>query len=211
MTKNGGAKAYLQNYIDSLDKSVKYFTIVQHDDGIMCDLSKLDIKVFAMSGNRIDYPLPLIAEPYPYKFDLPRDIFASFIGAKTHNVRRLMQAGQNYVMQFSHVSPEKYCETMARSVFALCPRGYGANSFRISEAMQYGAIPVYISDQFIFPHNVDFQKFGVVIGLNDVRRLDQILRAIKPDEIKAKQEAVKEYYQKYFTYQSTFDLIVNNL
>jgi FkbM family methyltransferase len=209
--KNGGAKAYLQSYIDSLDRSAKYFTIVQHDDGIMCDLSKLDIKVFAMSGNRIDYPLPLIAEPYPYTFDLPRDIFASFIGAKTHNVRRLINPGQNYVLQFSHVDPEKYCETMARSIFALCPRGYGANSFRISEAMQYGAIPVYISDQFIFPHNVDFEKFGVVIGFNDVRRLDQILRAIKPDEIKRKQEAVKEYYQKYFTYQSTFDLIVSNL
>lgn len=164
-TNNGyGAKEKsrnnLQRFIDSLPRDKKYFTICQYDDGPMVDFKDIDIVVFGMSGGRIDYPIPLLCQPHGYKFDCKRDIFASFVGGDTHPIRKEL------VKQFTgkkdcHVSFKKlplkeYCNLMARSVFALCPRGYGKSSFRIAEAIQYGAIPVYVSDEFVLPYNDDF-------------------------------------------------------
>lgn len=150
----------IQRYIDSLPRDKKYFTICQYDDGPIVDFKDLDIIVFGMSGGRIDYPIPLLCQPHGYRFDCKRDIFASFIGGDTHPIRRELVkqfAGhKDCLVSLKKVQLKEYCHIMARSVFALCPRGYGKSSFRIVEAIQYGAIPVYISDEFVLPYNEEF-------------------------------------------------------
>lgn len=150
-------KLHIQSFLDSLDREKKYYTIVQYDDGILNSLANLDIKVFAMSGPRIDYPLPLLCMPHQYKFDVEKDIFASFVGRVTHPIRaemiKQLQGNENYYISTKPHNMREYCEVLARSKYALCPRGYGQTSFRIQEAIQYGAVPVYISDQHIFPYN----------------------------------------------------------
>jgi hypothetical protein len=155
----------MQRYIDNLPRDKKYFTICQYDDGPIVDFKDLDIIVFGMSGGRIDYPIPLLCQPHGYKFDCKRDIFASFIGGDTHPIRKELVkqfAGQKDCMVSIKKLPLKeYCNIMARSVFALCPRGYGKSSFRITEAIQYGAIPVYVSDEFVLPYNEDFPGLAV--------------------------------------------------
>ncbi len=149
----------LQRFVDSLLRDKKYFTICQYDDGPMVDFKDLDIVVFGMSGGRIDYPIPLLCQPHGYKFDCKRDIFASFVGGDTHSIRKQLVeqfAGKKDCMVMIKKLPLKeYCNILARSVFALAPRGYGKNSFRCQEAIAYGCIPVYIStpDEFIFPYN----------------------------------------------------------
>lgn len=165
----------LQRFIDSLPRNKKYFTICQYDDGPMIDFKNLDIVVFGMSGGRIDYPIPLLCQPHGYKFDCKRDIFASFVGGDTHPIRKEM------VKQFTghndcHVSFKKlplkdYCYLMARSVFALCPRGYGKSSFRIAEAIQYGAIPVYISNEFVLPYK---EHFPGILAMSEPDLYDQL-------------------------------------
>lgn len=150
----------MQRYIDSLPRDKKYFTICQYDDGPIVDFKDLDIIVFGMSGGRIDYPVPLLCQPHGYRFDCKRDIFASFIGGDTHPIRRELVkqfAGhKDCLVSFKKVQLKEYCHIMARSVFALCPRGYGKSSFRIAEAIQYGAIPVYVSDEFVMAYNEEF-------------------------------------------------------
>ena len=163
--KDIAALAHLQGYINILDKSKKYYTIVQYDDGILNDLSGLDIRVYSMSGTPMHYPLPLICQPHEYKFDLERDIFMSFVGRNTHPFREKILAEYenhfgSYVTSRRHTIKE-YCKILARSVFALCPRGHGPTSFRIMEALQYGAIPVYISDKLIFPHHQSFPGISI--------------------------------------------------
>jgi hypothetical protein len=79
----------LQAWLKTLDPSLKYYTIVQYDDGILNDLSHLDIKVFAMSGRRIDYPLPLIACAHKHRFaGEKRKYFMQFTGKNTHCRRK---------------------------------------------------------------------------------------------------------------------------
>lgn len=158
-TKERG-RNHLQRFIDSLPRDKKYFTICQYDDGPIVDFKDLDITVFGMSGGRIDYPIPLLCQPHGYKFDCKRDIFASFVGGDTHPIRKELvkqfDGKKDCFVSLKKLPLKEYCNIMARSVFALCPRGYGKSSFRIVEAIQYGAIPVYVSDEFVLPYNNEF-------------------------------------------------------
>lgn len=170
--KCGKTRQLIQTILNTLDKNKKYYTIVQYDDGILNDISKLDIKVFAMSGPRIDYPLPLLCTPHGFKFNCKRDIFASFIGRETHPIRTAMimqlHGKDGYYISTKPHSLKDYCEILARSKYALCPRGYGQSSFRIQEAIEYGAIPVYISDEHIEPYNMPQLKFIYLTADRDI-------------------------------------------
>lgn len=211
--KDLNANRELQNYIDSLDKTKKHFTVLQYDDGILNDISGLDIKVFGSGGGRIDFPIPLITMPHPYTFDVRRDTFASFAGSMTHSIRRQMMAfyRHRYKLNKTNIGIRDYCEQMARSVFALCPRGYGESSFRICEALQYGAIPIYISDKFIIPGNIDFNEYGVLVHSSELRQLDKILKGFSADEIRSKQEAGRDIYKRVYTFEGCKKLILDNL
>jgi hypothetical protein len=184
---NAPIKHTIQKFIGGLDRDKKYYTIIQYDDGILNDISYLDIKVCAMSGKQIDFSLPLLCTPHKFGFtDNPkRDIFASFVGNITHPIRdrmiKQLQNVEDYYISTKHHALFDYCQIMRRSKYALCPRGYGANSFRIQEAIDFGAIPVYISDEFIFPYNMPSFLFGPIIPVKaeefDFFELNEALKA----------------------------------
>lgn len=202
----------LHNFINSLDKSKKYFTIVQYDDGILNDLSGLDIKVFGMGGGHYDYPLPLIAKPHPYSFTSHRDIFCNFMGGLTHQIRKDLlgvakRAG--YLVSTSSMPIGQYCLNLSRSIFTLAPRGYGVTSFRLMEAVQYGSIPVYISDSKMIPHNLPFD-YGVIIEPHDIPNIDKILRSFTQEQIAEKQDKLKDAYE-IFTYEYCKEAILRNI
>lgn len=189
---NHPIKHTIQTYINSLDNSKKYYTIIQYDDGIINDIDGLDIKIFAMSGPRIDYPLPLLCTPHKFNFDplkTKKDIFASFIGSLTHPIRAQvvdqLKDKEGYYVSTKHHDLREYCHVMARSKYALCPRGYGQSSFRIQEAIDFGAIPVYISDEFVIPYNEEFFRYGptlspeedinkMLVDYYDAKRIDNV-------------------------------------
>jgi FkbM family methyltransferase len=196
----------LQKFLNSLDRTAKYYTVVQYDDGILNDVSHLDLKVFSMSGKG-DYYLPLICKEHSFRHVRhSRSIFANFIGRNTHEIRReifnIRKPGW-HIEQKSH-KLEVFCGILANSTFTLCPRGYGPTSFRIAEAMQYGSIPVYISDQFIEPHGINFNEYGIKVWPHQLHNLEAILNAVNVAE---KQQAIKEYYPKYFTYDANKRII----
>ena len=202
--KDSAAIARLQKFLDGLDKKVPYYTIVQYDDGILNDLKHLDVYVFAMSGPKVDYPLPLVSMPHQLYPSPQRDITANFIGSRSHPVRDRLLTLENtpgYYISFHRHSLADYCNVISRSTFTLCPRGYGQTSFRIAEALQYGSIPVYISDDFVFPHNIDFNKYGVVIRNEDVNSTFDILSSFSEAQIEQKRRAGAEAYSRLFTYR----------
>jgi hypothetical protein len=178
------AKMVLQRFVDQVPRTRKYFTICQYDDGCLVDFKDLDIKIFGMSGGRIDYPIPLLCMPHKYEFpDIKKDIFCSFVGGHTHPIRKelvkQLAGKEGYYVTMKKHTMQEYCNILARSVFALCPRGYGPSSFRISEAIQYGAIPVYISDTFIKPYNELFA--GVEIESGIINTIDGVLKSLNPE------------------------------
>lgn len=210
----------LQNVINGLPKDRKYWSCCQYDDGPIVDLSGIDIKMFSMAGEPNHYTLPLICHPHSFRYPTEkRDIFCSFIGRMTHPLRiQLLGAVSKvrndhkdyYISSYPHPTSE-YCRILSKSVFSLCPRGYSANSFRIMESMQYGAIPVWISDKFLIPHKIDFEEFGVLIKPDEIYRIDKILNGFSDMEIYEKHEAVKHYYENYYTFKKNKALIIKNL
>lgn len=202
--------ASLQAYLDTLDRSLKYYTIVQYDDGILNDISKLDLQVFSMSGYPMNYPLPLICQPHDPLPPAKRDMFASFVGRITHPVREeLMQFEKKsgWFIRTKSMHMAQYCDVLNRSIFTLCPRGYGPTSFRIMEALQFGSIPVYISDVFIEPHYVDFNLYGVIVPLQNVGALPGILARVNIPQL---QEAGRSAYEGFYTYPANKKYVDDN-
>lgn len=210
--KQRGNISSLQTWLNNLDKSVKYYTIVQYDDGILNDVSHLDLYVFSMSGKG-DYYLPLICQPHKEPPAPVRDIFCSFVGRKTHPIREqiLKIKEPGWLITDKVEKLPKFCNILSRSIFTLCPRGYGPTSFRIAEAMQYGSIPVYISDTFIEPHGIKFELYGVKIHEAEIRRLPAILDSIADVERSVLRMNVSVFYYQYFTYEANRQIIYDTL
>ena len=203
----------IQNYLSSLDKNEKYFTIVQWDDGILNDLNDLDILVLS-SGGVGDYEIPLNNMPYS-KVDRKRDIFASFIGCidGRHKIREKIR--DRLLGNPSYFIHEKldflvFKEAMERSVFSLCPRGYGKTSFRINESLNLGSIPVYVYDDPWIPFNdkVSFEEYGVLIHEDQIFDIEKILSEISQEKIEKMRKRGQEVYQEFYSYPGCFDKII---
>lgn len=205
--KHRRSMRHLQDFLDRLDRTKKYWTIVQYDDWILNNVSHLDLKVFGM-GCKGDYQLPLVCQPHHYEFkENGRPIFASFIGAVTHPIRQKMidelKDKEDYFISTERTSLHTYCKIMSMSKFALCPRGYGKTSFRIQEALQYGAIPIYISDEHLSPGNKE-QCFCV----NTVEEAVYYMgRHIKTGE----KYPIEDVYKEFYTYEAVANMIYENI
>ena len=212
----------INKFLDTLDKNKQYFTIIQWDDGIVNPFQYKNIYVFGQGGGGGkngyigDYAIPLICQSNPNIKIENKDIFASFIGViygrnnlireKLHNDLRQKNG---YVFENS-ISYDAFSNVMSRSTFSLCPRGYGATSFRICEALQHGSIPVYISDKPWIPFNtiIDFNDYGVIINEKDIDNIDNILKSISKQEIDNKINIGKYIYIVYYSYNGCSEKIL---
>lgn len=203
----------LQDFVNRLDKTKKWWTVTQYDLGILTDISSLNIKVFGSGGGRIDFPIPLICQPHG-RLENDRTIFANFIGSITHPIRSKVCSilpHEGYYISTSFHPIEEFCSILSKSVFTLCPRGFGLTSFRICEALEQQSIPVYISDEFIIPGHKEFNEYGVLIHSDQINEIDDILKSISVDQIISKQEAGKRIYEEMFTFAGCRQLILDNL
>jgi len=90
-----------------------------------------------------------------------------------------------------------FVETVSRSKFVLCPRGYGASSIRLFEAMEMGRAPVILSDEWVPPEGPDWDAFSIRVAERDVLRVPEILRgseAASEDLGKAARLAWEEWF-----------------
>lgn len=205
----------LQKFIDTLLRDEKYFTIVQYDDGILNDVSGLDLLVYSMGCKKSGYyPIPLLSQPLcssPFE-KCEKDLLYSFIGANTHKIREQLvnELGEQQEgrVTLGNTTYERYIEDLKRSTFALCPRGYGITSFRMFEAMSFGCIPVYISDDFWEPFNIPFTEYGIKIRPEQIKDIPEILKSV---DIPKMQKQVEYYFKEYFVYSSCYENIIKTL
>jgi hypothetical protein len=214
----------VNTFLDSLDKNKQYFTIVQWDDGVVNPFEYKNIYVFGQGGGGAkkgyigDYSIPLICQPNPNIKIENKNIFASFVGAIhgrsncREDLYNNLKNNNKYLFQES-IGYDAFSNIMSRSTFSLCPRGYGATSFRICEALQHGSIPVYISDKPWIPFNdmIDFNDYGVFIHSKDINKTDEILKNISQEEILKKNIFGKYAYNNYYTYEACAEKIAFNL
>lgn len=207
------ARKELQDYLNSLDRGKKYFSIIQYDDAILDNISHLDLLQFNMSKT-YDIPIPLICQPHPYTFPKEKKYTVSFVGSRTHPARNGIEKYINkegWYISYEQHSIERYCEVMAQSVFTIAPRGYGLASFRCYECLQFNSIPIYLSDFHVIPFNLNFDDFGVLYDAADISSLASYISMIPEQEILRKQNNIPVFYDKYFSYLGCMNNIINEL
>ena len=225
---SNGDMSDLQRYLDSLNRNKKYFTIIQYDDGILEDIKDLNIKIFGAGGGgyksdlmktpekNLGYPIPLVCNPNPYIIrGRERDILCGFVGSfNTHPIRQKIRDLKCKEFTLKDKTDYKiFADIMERSIFSLCPRGYGRTSFRICEALQYGSIPVYIYDKPWIPweNEFDFNEIGILIQESEIPNIFDILQSKTEEEIYQYIETGREIYREYFTFRGCADKIISKL
>lgn len=206
-----GLEWAIQACLDGLDPKGKYFITCAHADAPK-ERVPPDTLVFSAGGKKGDIAIPIMRSPVPIEPAAEKDIFCSFVGSLTHPVRQRMQEAMKgrpgYLIETSDWTPDyadhekdRFLDTLARSKFALCPRGYGPTSVRLYEAMELRAIPIYIGDTFWLPYTdvVDWESIALMVELEEIETIPERIEAMSEEAITAMAERAYRAYQKYFS------------
>lgn len=218
-----------QELYDNLDWSGKYFTICQHDDGPYENLPP-DTLIFASGGNKSfekKVELPSICSALNISPNLnikTKELLASFVGSMTHSIRyKMIEVCKNknnikFLIKNwnSHVSDDEFnvfVNFTLNSKFCLSPRGHGQSSFRMYEAMQLGAIPVYISDTPYLPFSdeLNYSEFSVILGENDLPNIVEILESYSDEKIETMCKKMKDVWINYFSLEGMYQQIIKRI
>lgn len=225
----------LQENLNDLDQTNFYFTVSQHDDAPFQKLPPNTLN-FSAGGNQPNtIPIPLICSPIPDIGDIQKDVFCSFVGSITapmqgwglvsHNLRMKMLETlvdkPEYVLKpkswTNEVKKDRqdlFLDLTKRSKFTLCPRGYGATSFRLYEAMQLKSVPVYIYHEkphLPFVDRINWNDICVLINIDEIDQLDQKLKNITDEQYSNMLDNIEKAYLKYFTLEGMCNGILETL
>lgn len=218
----------LQQFLNTIPREGKYFTVSQHDDAPQ-EILPDDTICFSAGGNIQGpniVPIPLICSRL--QVEVPenheRKLLASFVGSATHPIRIQMaqscQTSKEMKLYIKNWTPsvnqnefDTFINLTANSIFCLCPRGYGLNSFRLYEAMQLGSIPVIITNHFYLPWHdeLDWNQFSVLISEESLPNIESILKSYSNDQIENMRKKIKEVYPKYFTLDGMYKNILRRI
>lgn len=173
-----------------------------------------------------DFQNPCIVDRGGLVADEEKTYLFSFLGRRGHSVRDaildhayerpdvLVRDTSSFNL-FTHLNAGKrekqqaFVETLKRSKFALCPRGNGAASIRLFEAMRMGVAPIIVSDDWILPTGVDWESCALFVKERDVAQIERIAAAHE-SRWREMGEAAAAAYQACFSEESYFDYIVDN-
>lgn len=104
---------------------------------------------------------------------------------------------------------KKFYESLLSSKFSLCPRGWGANSYRLFESMMLGVSPIIISDEWVLPKGPRWEDFSIFIKVRDIDNLEQIVSRYENKYIEMGQAASQAYHE-YFDEKVYFNYVIEN-
>ena len=211
---------YVSEVYDSLNKDITYYTITSEVHCNKQTFPKLPLNVQVYSPT-ISYeeewadgrnfylipspPLhPIVKETSPYHI---RDIFCSYSMVGEYSCRKRLndflygeegRCHHNFVVSLRIPYPI-YSDILGRSTFVLTPRGTHPYCHRLFEAIQHGAIPVYISDKFSLPYSdeVDWNKIAVLVNIDNIEKIPDILRNISHERVQEMQIYGQWFFEKY--------------
>jgi hypothetical protein len=100
-----------------------------------------------------------------------------------------------------------YAEVLGRSAFVVCPRGRGAGSIRLFEALRVGRAPVVVSDDWLPPPFVDWAACSIRVAERDAARLPELLRE-REGEAKDLGERARATWERCFSPQRQLSTLV---
>jgi hypothetical protein len=107
-------------------------------------------------------------------------------------------------------SQKDYADALARSHFALCPRGMGFGSIRLFEVMEMGVAPVLLADRYALPPGPDWSSFMLVVPEQEFARLPELLDARVVESSERGQRARKAW-EEFFAPEVIFDRMIDQM
>ena len=217
----GNLREEMQAFLIRLNRAFSYYTVVQADMGfehpglLLRVPEHLDLVLYSAGGDlqrtnsHINViPVPLLKEELE-PVGIQKNIAVSSQGSGTHPLRQKL--GEMYSKDFLILSPSTDWKTVLESsTFAISPRGFGATSFRMYEALQLGTIPVYIWEEqkwLPFEEIVDWNSFAIVVEASELSSLKE---KIKSANVSAMQAQLLRH-KHMFTYNFTVQYIVHHV
>lgn len=102
-------------------------------------------------------------------------------------------------------TPVNYMDALLHTQFALCPRGRGIYSYRTTEAVAAGAIPVLLGDDYAYPFSeiIDWRSFSVILPEASWEMTMEVLRSFTEEEIANMRRNMRIAYEKIFKNEQT--------
>jgi hypothetical protein len=204
-----------------LRPDILYVTVSQHDYGLGANLTRNHPNILILSAGGYGHvPLPLVKGELKY-IEAPQnpDNFTydfSFFGKITHESRAAIFIEFQRALDFFDAN-YKFCsqddhwsKKMAQTKFNLAPRGLGRASFRLSEVVQLGRIPIFLyDDEAWLPYgssNLSVLSIGYIGKLGHLHHLVARLVNASVSEIMNKLRFVREARYAY-TYEGILEQI----
>ena len=230
----------LRNHAVARQYPTKAFAVDERDDwtiipflpGVYASAHRhLPIKKRYCSGSyslyHEDFKNPYIEKSNLSGYSHEKKHLASFIGRRSHKVRDalfdLKFKNETVIISdtstfnlFTHESAGKldrqrhYSSVMASSKFAICPRGAGASSIRLFEAMKSGVAPVIFSDDWIVPLGPDWKKFAIFLPESEIPNLERVLLEHESRYCEMGKHA-QQAFLEYFSDEKYFDYIIDQI
>ena len=213
---NIGSSAGIEilEFLNSLDKNKKYFTLVQNDEGLQC-YHPGNILVFGAGGVG-DIPIPLWLPNTPIVQNMPRDHWVTFqgtlgAGSNRTGARGIMLEKLKYSTGFEFIpfsNRASYFHILQTSEFGLCPRGWGKTSARLYETMASGAIPIYIWDDMEWlPYKdvLDWSEFSISVNVSDCGSIPDRIQSCNIEKMRKR---IIDIFQEYFTISGILKQVV---
>ncbi len=185
-----------------------------------------------------DYYFPEIIQPGPYIARLctndaveyvestsPARYLFSFTGASmTHPVRERLLKLEHEKCYLKDTSGKnsweldplekqefeaQYARVILDSLFVLCPRGIGPNSYRLFETMEMGRVPVIISDDWVPVEGPEWETFSIQVPEDKVEMIPEILES-KKSEAKEMGRKAREAWETWFSKEACFHHIAES-
>jgi hypothetical protein len=101
-----------------------------------------------------------------------------------------------------------YADALARSHFALCPRGMGFGSIRLFEVMEMGIAPVLLADRYALPPGPDWSKFLLRVPEQSFAKLPEILDPHTSESSERGRQA-RLAWEQFFAPEVIFDRMID--
>jgi len=227
--KKNKMQLILDDWVKKNPSEYGYFIVIQYDEGPLLQLPPNTLIYGACSGN---IPIPLIYQDNTFtlenkltKLYSEKEIFCSFVGTVTHDVRKIMSESlsnnnlfkiiltNGWTPNIDQSKQNNFIDITINSKFALAPRGYGRSSFRFFEIFKLKTIPIYIWDDIDwlpFKETINYSKLCISLNIKDINKLESILQNISEQEY----NSMLNYYQEikqYFYVDGMCKLICSDI
>lgn len=203
--------------IELLQKDYFYITLSSNSAGIegRDEQRRIlpDNLLIISSGGRGHIPIlmfmkELSPNDYPINENYEYDLM--FVGTYRYKIRQYIIANYSKMLGKKFKYLDKYTNFRIQydqAKFVCAPRGYGRSSYRLSEILQTGRVPVYVYNDIIwlpYYNSINWSDFSII---TNVSRLNETIDQIKNtpvSEITQMRRKIKSMYYTHFSIDGTF-------